>query len=31
MCDALGDIESRLHVDRLRARVRELTSRYDVP
>ena len=29
--DALGDIEARVNVDRLRARVHELTARYDVP
>ena len=31
MCAGLGDIESRANVERLRDRVRELTSRYDVP
>ena len=31
MCDALGDIEERGQIERLGGRVRELTSRYDVP
>ncbi len=31
VCDGLGDIESRTQIERLRGRVRELTSRYDVP
>jgi glycine hydroxymethyltransferase len=31
MCDALGDIEERREIARLGGRVRELTSRYDVP
>ncbi len=31
MCDALGDIEERRQIERLGGRVRELTSRYDVP
>jgi len=31
ICDALGDIEFRAQADRLRARVRELTSRHGVP
>jgi glycine hydroxymethyltransferase len=31
ICDAFDDIEQRREVDRLGARVRELTSRYDVP
>jgi glycine hydroxymethyltransferase len=29
--DALGDIETRTHVEKLRARVHELTSKHDVP
>src|SRR5580704_14894549 len=29
--DGFADIESRTQVDRLRGRVRELTSRFDVP
>ena len=29
--EALGDIEARARIDSLRARVAELTSRYDVP
>jgi glycine hydroxymethyltransferase len=31
VCDGLKDIESRGEIERLRGRVRELTSRYDVP
>jgi glycine hydroxymethyltransferase len=31
ICDALGDIEERGQIQRLGGRVRELTSRYDVP
>jgi glycine hydroxymethyltransferase len=31
ICDALGDIEERRQIERLGGRVRELTSRYDVP
>ena len=31
ICDGLGDIESRSKIEALRARVHELTSRYDVP
>jgi glycine hydroxymethyltransferase len=31
ICDAFGDIEQRVQIDRLGARVRELTSRFDVP
>jgi len=31
ICEGFGDIETRAQVERLRARVRELTSRYDVP
>jgi glycine hydroxymethyltransferase len=31
MCEALADIETHAKVDSLRARVRELTSQYDVP
>jgi glycine hydroxymethyltransferase len=31
ICDGLDDIETRREIDRLRGRVRELTSRYDVP
>jgi len=31
ICDALGDIEERGQIERLGGRVRELTSRYDVP
>ncbi len=31
ICDAFDDIDERAHIDRLGARVRELTSRYDVP
>jgi glycine hydroxymethyltransferase len=31
MLDAFADIETRANVDKLRARVLELTSRYDVP
>ncbi len=31
ICDALGDIEARAQQDRLRARVHELTARFDVP
>jgi glycine hydroxymethyltransferase len=31
ICDAFGDIEARARMDRLRDRVHELTSRYDVP
>jgi glycine hydroxymethyltransferase len=31
ICDALGDIEERREIARLGGRVRELTSRYDVP
>jgi glycine hydroxymethyltransferase len=29
--DGFGDIETRAHIDRLRSRVHELTSRFDVP
>ena len=29
--DALGDIEARVNIERLRGRVHELTARYDVP
>jgi glycine hydroxymethyltransferase len=31
ICDGLGDVEAKANVERLRARVHELTSRYDVP
>ncbi|MGC9990919.1 MAG: serine hydroxymethyltransferase [Candidatus Cybelea sp.] len=31
ICDALGDIEERRQIEQLGGRVRELTSRYDVP
>ncbi len=31
ICDGFADIETRAQVDKLRGRVRELTSRYDVP
>jgi glycine hydroxymethyltransferase len=31
ICDAFGDVEERTQTARLRERVRELTSRYDVP
>ena len=31
ICDGFADIETRSQIDRLRARVRELTSRFDVP
>jgi glycine hydroxymethyltransferase len=31
ICDGFADIESRTQVDRLRSRVHELTSRFDVP
>ncbi|MDP9017312.1 MAG: serine hydroxymethyltransferase [Candidatus Eremiobacteraeota bacterium] len=31
ICEGLGDIESRTKVEKLRARVHELTSRFDVP
>jgi glycine hydroxymethyltransferase len=31
ICDGLADIEARTQVDRLRDRVHELTSRFDVP
>lgn len=31
ICDGLADIERRTHIDRLRGRVRELTSSFDVP
>ena len=31
ICDAFGDIERRERIERLGARVRELTSRFDVP
>ena len=31
ICDALADIEERAQIERLGGRVRELTSRYDVP
>jgi glycine hydroxymethyltransferase len=31
ICDALADIEERRQIERLGERVRELTSRYDVP
>ncbi len=31
ICDALADIEPREQIERLRGRVRELTSRFDVP
>ncbi|MBV8068180.1 MAG: serine hydroxymethyltransferase [Candidatus Eremiobacteraeota bacterium] len=31
ICDGFADIETRAQVERLRARVRELTSRFDVP
>ena len=31
ICEGFGDIETRAQVERLRARVHELTSRYDVP
>ena len=31
ICDGLADIERRENVDRLRGRVRELTSQFDVP
>lgn len=31
MLDALGDVEARARVDKLRDRVHELTSRFDVP
>ena len=31
VCESFADIERRTEIDRLRGRVRELTSRYDVP
>jgi glycine hydroxymethyltransferase len=31
ICEALDDVETRTQIDRLRGRVHELTSRYDVP
>lgn len=31
ICDGFADIERRTEIERLRGRVRELTSRYDVP
>ncbi len=31
ICESFADIERRTEIDRLRGRVRELTSRYDVP
>jgi glycine hydroxymethyltransferase len=31
ICEGFADIEQRANVERLRDRVRELTSRYDVP
>ena len=31
MCDALGDIEAKANVEKLKARVLELTSKHDVP
>jgi glycine hydroxymethyltransferase len=31
MCDALGDIEERAKIEKLKSRVLELTSRHDVP
>jgi glycine hydroxymethyltransferase len=31
ICDSFADIEARTEIDRLRGRVRELTSRFDVP
>ncbi len=31
ICDALGDIEARTQQEKLRARVHELTARFDVP
>ena len=31
ICDGFADIETRAQIDRLRSRVRELTSRFDVP
>ena len=31
VCDGLADIEKRNDIDRLRGRVRELTSHFDVP
>jgi glycine hydroxymethyltransferase len=31
MCDGLADLETRTQVERLRGRVHELTSRFDVP
>ncbi|HTU82023.1 MAG TPA: serine hydroxymethyltransferase [Candidatus Acidoferrales bacterium] len=31
ICDALPDVETKANVDRLRARVTELTERFDVP
>ncbi|GAC1393501.1 MAG: serine hydroxymethyltransferase [Vulcanimicrobiaceae bacterium] len=31
ICEGLGDIESRTKVEKLRARVHELTARFDVP
>lgn len=31
ICDGLSDIEARTQIERLRARVHELTSRFDVP
>ena len=31
ICDSFADIERRVEIDRLRGRVRELTSSYDVP
>jgi glycine hydroxymethyltransferase len=31
VCDGLADIERRSEIERLRGRVRELTSRFDVP
>ncbi|HEY6326098.1 MAG TPA: serine hydroxymethyltransferase [Candidatus Cybelea sp.] len=31
ICAGFGDIEERAHIEKLRGRVRELTSRFDVP
>jgi glycine hydroxymethyltransferase len=31
ICDGLADVEAKANVERLRGRVHELTSRFDVP
>ena len=31
ICEGFADVEARAEIDRLRGRVRELTSRFDVP